>query len=72
MMFMGGGFFGLIFIGLLIVFGIYLFNNSRTNHHDTNNSSGDDDALRTLKLRYVNGEISEEEYQKKKEIIERQ
>lgn len=64
-MFMGGGIFGLLIIGALIYF---LFNQSDRFKANTDNKKNDD-ALETLRIRFVNGEISEEEYQQKKNIL---
>ncbi|MTI48529.1 SHOCT domain-containing protein [Sporosalibacterium faouarense] len=62
---MGGGFISLLIIGLII----YLFvrdsniNTRDRYHHRSNN------ALDILKERYAKGEISEEEYERKKNIL---
>lgn len=64
----GGGNFGLwyflIFTGILIVAVAIMLNRK------TKKSSGID-AVETLKMLYVKGEISEEEYLKRKNVIER-
>lgn len=63
---MGGGIFGLLIVGLLIYF---FFNNSTQDRMGRNHNEDPDDALEILKIRYANGEISEEEYHRKKAIL---
>jgi putative membrane protein len=63
-----GGYFSMwhyiILIGVaLLVIGIITLNKKQ--------SPTNDDTLNTLKKMYVNGEITEEEYLKKKNVIER-
>ncbi|MEQ6377742.1 SHOCT domain-containing protein [Bacillaceae bacterium S4-13-56] len=66
---MGGGIFSLLIVGLLV----YLFlnyNNSTHGRFGLNNDKNTEDALEILRKRYVNGEVSDEEYQRKKSILE--
>lgn len=66
----GGGFFGgfgfFIVLLLLIVIGYAIYKIiSNNNHHYTSQ----DQSLEILKSKYISGEISEEEYLHKKNII---
>lgn len=68
---MGGGIFGLLFIGLLFYFFFMNFHQSNNNwsqHYKY--KSGNEESLETLKMRFANGEINEEEYIRKKSIIQ--
>lgn len=56
----------LILIGLAIYAAV---NFSQNNHKNYNNSKSENDALDILNQRYANGEISEEEYSKKKKML---
>ena len=62
---MGGGLFGLLFMGLIIYLIISFFNNG--NFYNMKN----DNPLEILKERYARGEISEEEYVEKRKILKR-
>lgn len=70
----GNGFFGYGFMGPLMMLGfilitalvVYLIFKSSKKHHTQNASS---DALNLLQLRYVKGEITEEEYLQKKNLL---
>ncbi len=64
---MGGGFFGLIII-VVIIYLIVNSNNGSSGYH-TNNYTKGNNALEILSERYAKGEISEEEYLKKKKIL---
>ena len=65
---MGG--FGMIIPLLLIGVIIYaVVKLSESSHKTYNNHRGGSDALDILNQRYANGEISEEEYTKKKKIL---
>jgi putative membrane protein len=56
----------LILIGL-IIYAVYRL--SQSNHKNYSNQRGASDALDILNKRYANGEISEEEYTKKKNVL---
>jgi putative membrane protein len=56
----------LILIGLVVYAAV---NFSQNNHKNYNNSRSENDALDILNRRYANGEISEEEYMKKKKML---
>lgn len=62
---MGGGLFGLLFMGLIIYLIISFFNNG------TFYNIKNDNPLEILKERYARGEISEEEYVEKRKILKR-
>lgn len=68
---MGGGIFGLLFIGLLFYFFFSNFHQSNNNKNQYyKNKSGSEEALETLKMRFANGKINEEEYIRIKSIIQ--
>ncbi len=56
----GGGIFGLLIIGLIIYLVV------RPNSHSTSSYRSSDRSLELLKERYAKGEISDEEYERKK------
>lgn len=56
----------LILIGLAIYTGVSL---SQSGHKNYSNSRGGNDAMDILNQRYANGEISEDEYSKKKKML---
>ncbi len=63
---MGGGLFGIVIIGVVIYL---LLNNNGSFRHDRNIDSSTNNALDILNERYAKGELSEEEYLKKKQIL---
>ena len=63
---MGGGLFGLLFMGLIVYLIVSLFNNN-----GTFNNTMRDNPLEILKERYARGEISEEEYEEKRKLLKR-
>ncbi|MGM0640670.1 MAG: SHOCT domain-containing protein [Thermotogota bacterium] len=70
-MWTGGGFFmGLFWILIIAAVLYFVFRNNNTGNQNNNNNNSKrnstDEALKTLNERYVNGEISEEEYKEKK------
>ncbi|MDF2883231.1 MAG: hypothetical protein K0R54_3788 [Clostridiaceae bacterium] len=64
------GWFGmiipLIFIALVVYAAVRF---SQSNHRNYSNSRSGNDAMNILNERYANGEISEEEYSKKKKML---
>lgn len=64
---MGG--FGMIIPLILLVLIIYAVVKLSQNNHKTYNQKGLNDALDILNQRYARGEISEEEYNKKKNVL---
>jgi putative membrane protein len=63
--FWGGRIVGLILV-IAVIFLIYkLYRNN-----DSKNKK-DDDLLEMLKMKYIKGEITEEEYSKKKELLKK-
>lgn len=61
------GGFGMVIPLILIGLVVYaVVNFSQNNHRNYNNSRSKNDAMDILNQRYANGEISEEEYMKKK------
>ena len=56
----------LLLIGLIIYAAIRL---SQSNHQKYDNYRGGNNALEILNQRYANGEISEEEYARKKKML---
>lgn len=56
----------LILIGVIIYAAVKL---SQTSQENNNNRRGGSDALDVLNQRFANGEISEEEYTKKKKML---
>ncbi len=56
----------LLLIGLIIYASIRL---SQSNHQNYDNYKGGNNAMEILNQRYANGEISEEEYAKKKKML---
>lgn len=68
----GGGIFMGIFWLLIIVVVLYFVfrnNNNSGNNHNSFNKNSTNEALRILNEKYVNGEISEEEYKHKKKNL---
>jgi putative membrane protein len=71
-MWSGGGIFMGIFWILIIVIVLYFVfrnNNPINNNQNHQKRNSTDEALRILNEKYVNGEISEEEYKNKKNNI---
>lgn len=67
---MGGGWLMMLLPVLLIGFAVYAI--MRTSQNNSNNNShynSNNDALNILNKRYAQGEISEEEYIQKKNIL---
>lgn len=62
----GGGFLGIIIIALIAYFAFKYFNN---NGGHNSNFTRRDSALDILNERYAKGEISEEEYNRKKKML---
>ena len=62
------GFFWILIIGIVLYF-IFRNNNPTNNDHNYSKRNSTDESLRILNEKYVNGEISEEEYKKKKNNI---
>lgn len=58
---------------LVIILVVYLIyknnNNSAQNRHFDNRNSNYDEALDILKMKFVNGEITEEEYLRKRNLL---
>lgn len=65
----GGGIFGLLILVLVVFLVMRLFNNSNGYNPNNNRYTRNNDALETLKERYARGEISEEEYERKRKIL---
>lgn len=63
---MGGGILGLLLLGVAIYF-IFRFANDRKYHGNYGHDEGD--ALEILKERFAKGEITEEEYERKKKML---
>jgi uncharacterized membrane protein len=67
----GGGIFSLLFWGLIILVLVFvavkLFGSIRSNQ--TGPFRDKNDSLAILKMRYVNGEITQEQYVKMKDIL---
>jgi len=63
--FWGGRIVGLILV-LAIIFLVYKLYKK----NDSKNTK-DDDLLEMLKMKYIKGEITEEEYSKKKELLKK-
>ncbi|KPU27324.1 hypothetical protein TR13x_06025 [Caloranaerobacter sp. TR13] len=61
---MGGGILGLLLLGIAIYF-IFRYANERKYYGNRDKS----DALEILKERYAKGEITEEEYERKKKML---
>lgn len=61
-----GGWGMLALAGILLAAGILIFLVLKNNKKKDNSK----DALERLKIRYVNGELSEEEYLQKKKVLE--
>ncbi|MBS4538889.1 SHOCT domain-containing protein [Clostridium sp. D2Q-11] len=62
----GGGFLGFIIIALIVYFAFKYINN---NGEHTSNFNKRNDALDVLNERYAKGEISDEEYNRKKDML---
>ena len=65
--FMHHGLGMLIVIGVLIVIAILIFFLSRKNKKNTRNNT----VIETLKMKYVQDEITEEEYLKRKAVLDK-
>lgn len=65
----GGGIFGILILVLVVFLVMRLFNNSNGYSPNNNSYTRNNDALETLKERYARGEISEEEYERKRKIL---
>ncbi|SHH72831.1 putative membrane protein [Caloranaerobacter azorensis DSM 13643] len=61
---MGCGFLGILLLGI-VVYLIFKYTNGRKHHGYYDKS----DALEILKERYAKGEITEEEYERKKNML---
>lgn len=64
----GGGIFGILILTIVFFLVIRLFNNF-SGYNPNNSYTRNNDALETLKERFARGEISEEEYERKRKII---
>ncbi len=65
----GGGIFGILILGLVVFLAIRLYNNSNGFSTRNNSYTRKNDPLETLKEKYAEGEISEEEYERKRKIL---
>lgn len=65
----GGGIFGILILGLVVFLAIRLYNNSNGLNSGRNSYTRKNDALETLKEKYAKGEISEEEYERKRKVL---
>ncbi len=65
----GGAIFGIIILVLVIFLGMRLYNNSNGLNSSNNSYTRKNDALETLKEKYAKGEISEEEYERKRKVL---
>jgi len=70
----GGWIMGILFLIVLVALIIYVVNKLshiylQTKRDTLSKSEADDEALRILNIKFANGEISEEEYERKKKII---
>jgi len=65
---MGGGIFGILIL-VLVVFLVMRLNNLNGYNSNNNSYARNNDALEILKERYARGEISEEEYERKRKIL---
>ncbi len=70
----GGWLVGILFLIVLVVIIIYAINKfsqlyMQTRKNGLQSSSPEDEALRILNMRFANGEITEEEYERKKKLL---
>ncbi|AEM74749.1 SHOCT domain-containing protein [Caldicellulosiruptor acetigenus] len=66
---------GVLFLIVLVVIIIYAINKfsqlyMQTKRNGLQSSSPEDEALKILNMRFANGEITEEEYERKKRLIQ--
>lgn len=66
---------GILFLIVLVVIIIYAINKfsqlyMQTKRNGLQSSSPEDEALKILNIRFANGEITEEEYERKKRLIQ--
>ncbi|MBA3010059.1 MAG: SHOCT domain-containing protein [Desulfobacula sp.] len=68
--FFGGGIIGLAITGLIIaIIAFLIFKLLKANQGSSPGSLDRNDSLMILKMKFAKGEINEEEYQNKKEIL---
>ena len=69
---LGSGWNWLIGIGILIIVVvlIYLIVNKNKGNHKYENTTAVYNAVESLKMKYVQGEITEEEYKQRKNVLE--
>jgi len=60
-----------MFLWILLIVGVAVYFIFNSNKEKTTASSGGQSALDLLKERFIKGEIDEEEYNRKKNIIEK-
>ncbi|BCS82287.1 SHOCT domain-containing protein [Anaerocellum diazotrophicum] len=71
----GGFIVGILFLIVLVVVIIYAINKfsqlyMQTKKNNLQSFSPEDEALKILNIRFANGEITEEEYERKKRLIQ--
>lgn len=71
----GGFIVGILFLIVLVVIIIYAINKfsqlyMQTKKNGMQSFSPEDEALKILNMRFANGEITEEEYERKKRLIQ--
>ncbi len=64
-----GGIFGILILGVVVFLAIRLYNNSNGFSSKNNSYSSKNYPLETLKEKYAKGEISEEEYERKRKVL---
>ncbi len=68
--FFGGGIIGFAITGLIIaIIAVLIFKLIKANRGNSPVNHDKNDSLMILKIKFAKGEISEEEYQNKKEIL---
>ncbi|MBU0973759.1 MAG: SHOCT domain-containing protein [Proteobacteria bacterium] len=68
--FFGGGIIGFAITGLIItIIAVLIFKLLKANQGNSSGNLDKNDSLMILKMKFAKGEISEEEYQNKKEIL---
>lgn len=68
--FLGGGIIGFVtMILIIIIVAVLAFKLIRSNQYKGSGNFDKDDSLMILKIKFAKGEIDEEEYQNKKEIL---
>ncbi|HYE09612.1 MAG TPA: SHOCT domain-containing protein [Patescibacteria group bacterium] len=65
-----GGWFGMMLIPLILIgLAIYVVIKLTSNHNNVRNERPYDNSLEILNTRFAKGEIDEEEYNRKKELL---